>query len=104
MVEVVWTDFAIQDLSNIGEFIARDSERYAKDVIQTLFDSTLLLESHPKAGRVVPEFHNKNIRELVRIRYRIVYRVVDDYRIDILTIHHSARQMSRLTLEKRRKQ
>ena len=61
MVKVVWTDFAIQDLDDIGEFIAKDSERYAKVVIQNLFESTELLESHPKAGRVVPEFESKNI-------------------------------------------
>ena len=72
MVKVVWTDFAIRDLDDIGEYIAKDSERYAKIVIQNLFESTDLLESHPKAGRIVPEFNNKNIRELIRGSYRIV--------------------------------
>ena len=56
MVKIVWTDFAIRDLDDIGEFIARDSERYAKMVVQLLFESTDLLESYPKAGRIIPEF------------------------------------------------
>ena len=103
MVKVVWTDLAIQDLDDIGEFIAKDSERYAKAVIQNLFESTELLESHPKAGRVVPEFENKNIRELIRGSYRIVYRIVDTSRIDILTVHHSARLMKRSSIIKRKK-
>ena len=103
MVKVVWTDFAIRDLDDIGEYIAKDSERYAKIVIQNLFESVDLLESHPKAGRIVPEFNNKNIRELIRGSYRIVYRVVDVYRIDILTIHHSARLLKRSASIKRRK-
>lgn len=30
MVKVVWTDSAILDLDNIGEYIAKDSERYAQ--------------------------------------------------------------------------
>ena len=30
MVEVIWTDNAIEDLNDIGEYIARDSERYAE--------------------------------------------------------------------------
>jgi toxin ParE1/3/4 len=103
MVKVVWTDFAIQDLNDIGEYIAKDSERYAKVVIQNLFESADLLESHPKAGRIVPEFENKNIRELIRGSYRIVYRIVDIYRIYILTIHHSARLMKRSSIIKRKK-
>ena len=65
MVRVIWTDFAISDLNDIGEYIAKDSEKYAKVVIQNLFESTELLESHPKAGRIIPEFKNKNIRELI---------------------------------------
>ncbi|MCX6233906.1 MAG: type II toxin-antitoxin system RelE/ParE family toxin [Bacteroidetes bacterium] len=103
MVKVVWTDFAIRDLNDIGEYIAKDSERYAKVVIQNLFESTDLLESHPKAGRIVPEFNNKNLRELIRGSYRIVYRVVDIYRIDILTVHNSTRLLTKSTLYKRKK-
>lgn len=103
MVKIVWTDFAIQDIDDIGEYIAKDSERYAKIVIQALFESPDLLESYPKAGRIVPEFENKNIRELIRGSYRIVYRIVDIYRIDILTVHHSARLMKRASVIKRKK-
>jgi addiction module RelE/StbE family toxin len=103
MVKVVWTDFALHDLDDIGEYIAKDSERYAKVVIQNLFESTDLLESHPKAGRIVPEFKNKNIRELIRGSFRIVYRIVDIYRIDVLTVHHSARLLTKSTLYKRKR-
>ena len=57
MVKIVWTDQAIQDLDDIGEFIAKDSERYAREVIQSLFESTDLIELHPKAGRIVPDYN-----------------------------------------------
>ncbi len=103
MVKIVWTGFAILDLENIGEYIAKDSGRYAQVVIQDLFESTELLESHPKAGRIVPEFNNENLRELIRGSYRIVYRIVDVHRIDILTIHHSARLLKRSSLIKKKK-
>lgn len=91
MVKVVWTDQAIQDLNDIGEYIANDSERYAREVIQALFESVYLLESHPKAGRIVPEYGLHQLRELIRGSYRVVYRIADKYRIDIITVHHSAR-------------
>jgi toxin ParE1/3/4 len=57
MVKVVWTDQAIQDLNDIGEYIDKDSGRYAREVVQSLFESTELLVSHPKAGRIVPEYN-----------------------------------------------
>lgn len=39
MVKVIWTDTAIQDLNDIGDYIAKDSERYAEITVQRLFDS-----------------------------------------------------------------
>jgi plasmid stabilization system protein ParE len=30
MVKVIWTESAIQDLDDIGEYIAKDSVRYAE--------------------------------------------------------------------------
>lgn len=103
MVKVVWTDQAIQDLDDIGEFIAKDSERYAREVIRSLFESTGLIESHPKAGRIVPEYNLAYLRELIRGSYRIVYRIADKSRIDILTVHHAARQFKILGIIRRKK-
>jgi toxin ParE1/3/4 len=91
MVKIVWTNQAIQDLNDIGNYIATDSERYAKEIVQTLFESVNILDSHPKIGRIVPEFKISNLRELIQGNYRVVYRIVDKQRIDIITIHHSAR-------------
>lgn len=96
MVEIEWTDFAIKNLNDIGEYIEKDSFLYAEIVVNFLFNATDILENHPLAGRVVPEFNNKNIRELVRGNYRIVYLVLNDSRIDILTVHHSAQLLSDL--------
>lgn len=102
MVKIVWTDQAIQDLTDIGEYIANDSERYAQEVVQSLFESVHLLISHPKAGRIFPEYRLAYLRELIRGSYRIVYRIVDKFRIDIITVHHSARllKISRISQKK----
>ena len=96
MVEIKWTNFAIENLNDIGDYIEKDSFRYAEIVVNSLFDSTEILEQHPLAGRIVPEFNNKNIRELIRGNYRIIYKVLNANRIDILTVHHSARLLSNL--------
>ena len=91
MVKVVWTDSAIFDLNEIGEFIARDSERYAQLTVERLFNSVDILEDHPRSGKMVPEFENDAIRELIRINFRIVYHIVDDFRIDIISVHRCER-------------
>ncbi len=91
MVKINWTNFALQDLNEIADFISKDSVRYAQMTVKHLFESPTLLKTHPKAGRIVPEFKEENLRELIRGSYRIVYRIVDKNRIDILTVHHSAR-------------
>ena len=91
MVKVRWTDYAIENLVAIGGYIELDSPFYAKEVVSALFNSVDILEAHPLAGRIVPEFENKTIRELIRNNYRIVYKLVTESDIDILTVHHSAR-------------
>ena len=91
MVKVIWTVAALEDLESIGEFIGKDSLRYAEITVEELFESVDILENHPKAGVRVPEFNNEAIRQLIRKGYRIVYRIIDDYRIDILTVHNCAR-------------
>lgn len=51
MVKIVWTDSAIFDLEDIGEYIAKDSERYAQLTVSRLFESVDILEEHPRVGR-----------------------------------------------------
>ena len=91
MVKIIWTESAIQDLNDIGDFIAKDSKRYAELTVTKLFESVDILETHPKAGKMVPELNDDSFRELIRGSYRIVYNRVDQYRIDILTVHRSSR-------------
>jgi len=94
MVKINWTNLAIQDLEDIADYISKDSIRYAEITVQQLFISVDILLSHPKTGRIVPEFNQENLRELIRGSYRIVYRILNKLRIDILIVHHSARLLS----------
>lgn len=91
MVKVIWTDTAIQDLNDIGDYIAKDSERYAEITVQRLFESVDILEEYPKAGKMVPEFEDELLRELIRGSYRIVYQIISDFQVEILTVHNCAR-------------
>lgn len=94
MAEINWTAQSLDDIENIAEFIARDSERYANIQARRFFEAAEILESNPEFGRIVPELNTPAIREIILGNYRIIYRIVSSELIDILTIHNSKRQLS----------
>ena len=95
MVRINWTFQARDDLRNIADYISNDSKRYARLQVVRLKNKTHLLKSHIRIGRIVPEINIENIRELIEGNYRIIYKIVSEKRIDILTVHHSARDLSK---------
>jgi len=95
MVQINWTIQAKDDLKSIAEYIKVDSVRYAKLQVIKLKSRTQILKSYQKSGRVVSEIDNEQIRELIEGNYRIIYKVISEYQVDILTIHHSARDLAK---------
>ena len=92
MVKIIWTEFAVEDLKDIHNYISKDSKRYADRFIEKIINRVSQLENFPKSGRVVPEFDNASIRELIEGNYRIVYKVFTD-QVAIVRVHHAARQL-----------
>jgi len=91
MAEITWTPYALEDLQAIYDYIALDSESYAARFTDKLVDSVDILIDHNEAGRIVPEFENELIRELIVGNYRIIYKINSITEIGIIRIHHSAR-------------
>ncbi len=54
-LEVNWSPEAIEDLESIAEFIARDSEYYARAVVTEILSVSRNVREFPLIGRVVPE-------------------------------------------------
>jgi addiction module RelE/StbE family toxin len=75
MAEVKWTKLALDDLKNIVEYISRDSKVYAERFATRVVEAARRLENFPYSGRLVPEFKEENIRELIYGSYRIIYVV-----------------------------
>jgi toxin ParE1/3/4 len=94
MVSINWTLSALDDVENIAAYIAKDSPFYASLTVSSFFDTVDILATNPNAGRVVPEFNQLNIRELINGSYRIIYKIVNDNQVDIITIHHANRLIS----------
>lgn len=79
MVEVKWTPQAAEDLESITEFIAKDSLYYARLFAVDIFEAVNRLIKFSNSGRVVPEFNDPTVRELLLGSYRLVYRFKKDY-------------------------
>lgn len=94
MARLNWTLQAKDDLRNIRNFLSAQSRSYAKVQIKRIFERIQLLHTFPSMGRILPELEYERVRELIVGPYRIVYHLVSDNRIDILTIHHSARPLN----------
>ncbi|MFO8031886.1 MAG: type II toxin-antitoxin system RelE/ParE family toxin [Desulfohalobiaceae bacterium] len=84
---VRWSGPAKRDLKKIFAYIAEDSRYYARHVVQNIVDKSETLEAFPKAGRMVPEKNDPNVREIFIYYYRIIYEVTGRD-VNILAIIH----------------
>ncbi|RQV98739.1 type II toxin-antitoxin system RelE/ParE family toxin [bacterium] len=83
---------AKSDLSEIVQYIANDNPKAARDWFHEIKDAITKLSSFPNLGRIVPEYSDDTIRELIKGQYRIIYRInMDKESICIIAIHHSKR-------------
>jgi addiction module RelE/StbE family toxin len=91
MVKINWTPQAKEDLQNIFDFIAKDSELYAFIQIENIIEATNTIANYPHSGKITSEANRQDIREIVEGNYRIIYRIYSEKEIDIITVHHGAR-------------
>ncbi len=99
MVRINWTIQARNDLKNIADYISKDSAVYARRQVLKIRNRTKTLKSLPRIGKIVPETEKTSIRELIEGNYRIIYKIISQNRIDILTIHHTARDLTKRKIE-----
>jgi len=82
-----WSQRALTDLEGIAEYIATDSPTYAANVVKKILNQVRLLAQFPRAGRIVPEFDDENVRELIVYSYRVIYRLQENEIVVAAIIH-----------------
>ena len=95
MATVNWTQRAQYALEDLHDYLRREAPFYAGHILQQIVASVDRLEEHPLSGRKVPEAEREDIREVIFQHYRIIYWVVTDDRIDILSVIHGSRDLTR---------
>ncbi len=90
MATIVWSPKAIHELATICNYIGENSEYYARLFAGNIFKRIELLALFPQSGRVVPEYNQSDLRELIYQNYRIVYRVKSEL-IEVVWITQGTR-------------
>lgn len=73
-MNVSFSDSALEDLESIKEHYLRlNVPEIGEGFVITIFEHIETLVDHPDIGRVVPEFNEEYIRELIDPPFRVVY-------------------------------
>jgi plasmid stabilization system protein ParE len=90
MARLIWSPRAARDLTEICDYIARDSDEYARLIAQRVFAVVESIPKNPKQGAKVPEYDRDDLRERILLNYRIVYRLRRNA-VELVSIVHGAR-------------
>ena len=93
-MKVRWTESALEQLDSIHDYIARNSEIYAKRMVEKITRRTMRIADHPLSGRRVAEYDLEQIREVIEAPYRIIYYIMPD-QVDIIAVLHGAMNVLR---------
>ena len=77
-MKVVWTRDARLDVLSIRGRIALDRPMVARRWATLLLQRVALLADFPRSGRIVPEFDEAELRDIVFGKHRVMYRVKNE--------------------------
>jgi toxin ParE1/3/4 len=94
---LIWAPAALLDLRDLAAYIAEDNPAAARRFVRSLIQVVERLAEFPESGRVVPEFNDSHIREILRKPCRLVYRIKpEEQTIEIARVWHAARGIPKL--------
>jgi plasmid stabilization system protein ParE len=97
--EIEWADSAVAGLSEAIEYIARDSPSYAASLAIQADRAASSLSELPRRGRLVREYDDPAVREIIVGKsYRLIYRV-EESRISVIAFVHTARDLAKFVDE-----
>lgn len=77
-MEIIWTRQALEMVNEFVDYIARNDYQAAERWALELMTKTDKLADHPRQGRIVPEYNEETLREIIAGNYRIAYRIKED--------------------------
>ncbi len=91
-MEVIWTRQSVIQLKKYADYIAQNNVIAAEKWVLSLLGKTDQLSELPESGRIVPEYNDPNLREIIEGDYRLIYRIKDD-KVYIQSVRHSRQDL-----------
>jgi toxin ParE1/3/4 len=91
-VRFSWHENAQIDIALIREYAAQFSDDAADGLIRRITARGRQVAVFPRSGRVVPEFGQDDLREIIEGEYRIIYRVRGES-VMVLSVLHGSRNL-----------
>ena len=89
---VIWTTQSVRQLNKYADYIAEDNVLAAEKWVLSLLDKTNQLSKMPMSGRIVPEYNDPKLREIIEGDYRLIYRIKKDT-VYVLSVRHSRQNL-----------
>lgn len=91
-MRLIWSPKALERVGEIIDRIGRDSPEAALRWLEGLEERLRLLPGMPEQGRVVPEWYDPSVREIIHPPYRVLYEVRRET-VEVLTVHHEKQHL-----------
>lgn len=92
-MRVDWTPLAAANFDELAERLNEFSLGSGDRLIDRVTERLTQLESFPDSGRIVPEFEERVLRELVEGDYRVIYERFPD-RVEVIAVVHGSRSLT----------
>jgi plasmid stabilization system protein ParE len=90
-VNISFSKSAIKDLEQIKEYYLKQGVPHIGiDFVTAIVEHVETLAKHPDIGRMVPEFNDELIRELIHVPFRVVY-LRESKKIKVIRVWRSER-------------
>lgn len=101
MVDIIWTQPALDDLNEIAEYIALSHPTAAKELVKKVFARVDILEQQPESGRIPNELRSFKYREVVVNPCRVFYKI-EAHKLYILFVMRQERDLRKFFLTKQK--
>jgi len=100
MVEIVWTETALNDLDAIADYVAFDKPEAARALVQRIIAHVEELAVHPDSGSKPAELSASRYRQIVESPCSVLYRC-EGNTLYIVYVMRGGRQLTKALLSKR---
>jgi len=97
MVEIIWTNPALNDLNEIAEYISISTIISANKLVESVFKKVERLEHFPKSGKKVLELSHLSYREIIVVPCRVFYKI-ENNKVYILHVMRQERDLRKFLI------